>query len=130
VQRWEVLSMTQKGSLKQPRRKQEMTLMEFTQEEAMMLTADGFEPGFMMDIREDDLVAIPPVSRFTIKENEAPATVKTVVVKRKLTVDGTYMDENDEIVPNRIVTFIGNDLDGIPGHYSFGHTYPCFFKRE
>ena len=100
-------------------------MMNFTDTELDLLVADGYQPGYMIDIREGDLVAIPPVTRFDDKP------VQTIVVTRLMVVDASYWDERKNgIVPHRVIDFIGTDLDGRPHHLSYGNTYPCFFKRE
>lgn len=98
-------------------------MMSFTDAELDMLVSDGYEPGYMMDIREGDLVAIPPVIRFDDQK------VITVVVTRLMPTNGDYMDESGAMVRNTVMVFIGNDLDGRPHHLSYGGTYPCFLKR-
>lgn len=83
----------------------------------------------MMDVREDDLVAIAPVMRHTFRGDPTP--VKTVVVARIIRSDGSYIEpETDKPVENVIINFIGVDLNGLPGHYMYGHLYPCYIKRN
>ncbi len=38
-------------------------MMDFTKEEIRLLLGMDYHPGFMLDICEGDLVAIPPVTR-------------------------------------------------------------------
>lgn len=105
--------------------KGETEMMSFTDAELDMLTADGYTPGYMMDVREGDLVAIPPVMRLDDKK------VQTIVITRLMMVDGSYWDDRQGgIVPHRVIDFIGTDLDGRPHHMSYGNTYPCFIKRD
>jgi hypothetical protein len=103
-------------------------IMEFSSEETIMLMADGYEPGFMMDIQEGDLVAIPPVTRTSFDGEIKP--VKTLTVKRVVPQDASYADENDEIVAHTVINFIGITIDNLPEHCSYGCTYPCFIKRS
>lgn len=98
--------------------------MNFTDEELDLLTADGYVPGYFMDIREGDLVAIPPVTRHDNK------TVTTVVIERLMTVQADYNNEDGQLVRNQVLNLIGRDLDGRPLHLTYGNTYPCFIKRE
>lgn len=107
-------------------------MIDFLASEIRMLIDDGYWPGFMSDIREDDLIAIAPVSRTPIWNDERDGDqyrVRTRVVQRIFAVDGTYLDEHDDLVRNVIITFIGIDLDGLPHHERFGSTYPVFIKR-
>ncbi len=59
-------------------------MMDFTNEEIRMLLGDGYHPGFMLDVEEGDLVAIPPVTRIAL--NGETATVKTIRVQRLITL--------------------------------------------
>ena len=104
--------------------------MNFTKDELIMLIDDGYKPGFMIDIREDDLVAIPPIVRTHYADGEM-IPVKTLVVQRIIKQDASYWDEeSDAIKPHIVVVFIGIDLDNLPEHCAYGSTYPCFIKRE
>lgn len=103
--------------------------MNFTREETGLLVQDGYEPGFLMDIQEGDLVAIPPVTRSNFDGSIAP--IKSLVVKRMMKIDASYSDpETGEFTRNIVIKFIGIDLDGLPVHCSYGSTYPCFYKRS
>lgn len=103
--------------------------MEFTIEETDLLVQDGFVCGWMGDIQEGDIVAIPPVSRTTF--GGEPRPVKTFVIQRLLPkFDGSYWDpDEDGMIHNVVVHFIGLDLDGRPSSESYGSTYPIFYKR-
>ena len=103
-------------------------MLDFTQEETELLVADGYEPGFMMDIRVGDLVAIAPVMRTSF--DGAPIPPKTLTVVRIVKQDGSYWQpEREEMVRNTVVNFIGMNLNNLPEHCAYGHTYPCFIKR-
>ena len=101
-----------------------MGMMNFTDEELDLLVADGYFPAYMMDVREGDLVAIPPVMRYDNKK------VQTVIVTRLMVQPSDYTDDNGRLRQHTVIVFIGNDLDGRPHHLSYGGTYPCFIKRE
>lgn len=103
-------------------------MLDFTQDELTLLIQDGYEPGFMMDIREGDLIAIPPIMRTNIEGLNN--TIKTLVVKRVIKSDSSYYDsDKDEIIPHTVINFIGITLDNLPEHCMYGNTYPCFIKR-
>jgi hypothetical protein len=103
-------------------------MLEFTNDEIVMLVEDGYEPGFMMDIREGDLVAIPPIMRTNFEG--VPNPVRTLVIQRIMPVDSSYHDmDTDELVRNVVIHFIGMTLENLPQHCTYGSTYPCFFKR-
>jgi hypothetical protein len=103
--------------------------MKFTNEETQLLMEDGYKPGYMGDIREGDLVAIPPVSRTSFAGEIHP--VKTIVVDRLMKQDASYFDpDENEQVQNVVINFIGFNLDNLPEHLSYGSMYPCFYKRE
>ena len=104
-------------------------MMEFTTEELQMLVGSGYEAGYMGDVREGDMVAIPPSFR-TRLGNEPPPTVKTLVVQRIFRVQSDYYDEAGGLVRNVVINFIGVDLDNLPQHCAYGSTYPCFILRE
>lgn len=97
--------------------------MTFTDSELDMLVSDGYVPGYMMDVQEGDLVAIPPVMRYDDRK------VLSVVVQRLMAVAADYHSDDGRLVPHRVINFIGLDLDGRPHHLSYGNTYPCFYKR-
>jgi len=100
-----------------------------TQEETALLMENGYTPGYMMDVQEGDLVAIAPAMRTSF--DGKPNPVKTLVVKRIMNNDASYYNpDKDEVVPHRVINFIGFNLDNLPEHCSYGHTYPCFYKRE
>ncbi len=104
-------------------------MMDFTKEEIRLLLGMGYHPGFMLDICEGDLVAIPPVTRHPV--DGETALVRTLRVQRLIFLRQTnYEFESDEVVDYSVVVFIGTDLDEIPHHCSYGNTYGCFIKTE
>ncbi len=104
-------------------------MMDFTKEETRLLLDDGYRPGFMLDISEGDLVAIPPVTRHSF--NGEPARVKTLRVERIILLHQRNYDmDSDDFIENNVVVFIGNDLDGLPEHCAYGNTYGCFIKTQ
>lgn len=104
-------------------------MLDFTNEEIVMLVEDGYTAGYMMDIREGDLIAIAPVMRTNFEGGIVP--VKSLTVQRIMHLRSDYRDtETDELVEHTVIVFIGIDLDGLPQHCSYGNTYPCFIKRE
>lgn len=106
-------------------------MMEFTTEEVRMLLDDGYFAAFMGDIREGDLVAIPPVMRTSLFASEShPPTVQTFEVQRLIDHRSTEMDDEGNVSSHRVMVFIGIDLEGLPRHKSYGATYNCFIKRE
>lgn len=105
-----------------------MGVMEFTTDEMQMLSGDGYVAGYIEDIREGDLVAIPPVMRTSAFGD--PQGVKTLMVERVVPRDASYTDEDGGFVRHVVISFIGRDIDGLPRHQSYGNSYPCMFKRE
>lgn len=104
-------------------------MLDFTKEELMLLTQDGYKPGFMMDIREGDLIAIPPVWRSQF--DGTPIPIKSLTIERILElVTQDYDEVNDRVIHHTVVVFIGRDLDGLPEHCSYGNTYPVLIKRQ
>jgi hypothetical protein len=104
-------------------------MMDFTKEEIRLLLGMDYHPGFMLDIREGDLVAIPPVTRHPV--NGETALIQTFRVKRLITLHKESYDmDSDNVVEYYVVIFIGTDLDGLPHHCSYGNTYGCFIRTE
>lgn len=105
-------------------------MLDFTEDELILLVQDGYKPGYMMDIREGDLIAIPPVSRIRFSESEPKPSVKTLVVQRVMSLDASYVDDSKKFIQHTVITFIGINVNNLPEHCSYGNTYPCFIKRE
>lgn len=108
-------------------------MLDFTQEETALLVADGYMPGWMMDIREGDLIAIAPVVRTNFADG-SPVPPKTLTVARVIRSDASYTEYDHEtheerLVPHTVINFIGISLDNLPEHCAYGNTYPCFIKR-
>ncbi len=104
-------------------------MMDFTKEEIRLLLGMGYHPGFMLDICEGDLVAIPPVTRLSF--NGETATVKTLRVERLINLHKENYDmDSASIIEQNVIIFIGLDLDGLPEHCAYGNTYGCFIKTE
>jgi len=104
-------------------------MTDFTMEETSMLVEDGYQPGFMLDVREGDLVAIAPGIRSNFDGTTRP--IKTLTVQRLLILNNSYYDyESDEMIENVVIKFIGINLDGLPEHCAYSNVYPCFIKKS
>ena len=101
-------------------------MIDFTEDEITLLVQDGYTPGFMGEIKEGYLVAIPPVMRSSF--DGTTNTVKTYVITKLMKVNAPYMDPSEGYVPHEIINFIGIDLNNLPKHGAYGNDYPCFYK--
>lgn len=104
--------------------------IEFTDDELRMFRSIGAKAAFIKDIKANDYVFIPPVSRCTYGEDTPERIRKTQVqkllVETVLHCDATYHDEDMKLVPHIVISFIGIDEEGLARHQSFGNTFPCF----
>lgn len=104
-------------------------MFDFTREEVDFMIKDEYKPGFMKDIQNNDLVAIPPISRTDPYGDERGP--KVLVVTQLWRSDGSYYQpEEDRTVPNTIMNFVGVDKNGQSEHCSYGNAYPCWIKRN
>lgn len=90
-------------------------MMTFTPNEAIALQEEGFFAAWMKDVREGDMIAIPPVSRFSEINDE----VQWVYVTRLRNVKAS----------SSVVTVIGITLDGYEIHHAYGDSYPVSILR-
>lgn len=89
-----------------------MSLFSFTPEDTESLVNDGFNPGYIKDVKEGDEIALAPMLTM-----DGGAKRYSLLRQEKSYGDG-------HVVHSLIVI----NEDGMPEHKSLGQMIPCFYK--
>lgn len=93
-------------------------MIAFNVEEAQALMEAGFHHAWMRDVEEGDMIAIPPVSRYSSLDEHRE-------------IQWVYVTRIRDVYPgsNIVRTIIGTTLEGHEVHHSYGDSYPVSILR-
>lgn len=83
----------------------------------------GMKQMWVADIQVGDIIVKTPDSLLG-------AGFPLMAVERIFKTDGSYVNEDEEFVPNHIVHWIGTCEDGITREFSYGHSHAVHVYRE